>query len=64
MNVIYCDICEKKTGYNQVRLKMNKPRTGHGVNINWDLCSECGRTIEDAVRSIRNATPMVRELEA
>ena len=53
MKKTFCDICGSETGYNEVSLKMKEPRSGHGININWDLCSGCGKAIESAVRQIR-----------
>jgi len=51
VNITYCDFCGKETGYNEVTLIMREPRTGHGVNIKWDLCSKCGKAIEGLIRA-------------
>ncbi len=51
MKKTYCDICGDEVGYNAVDLELVE-RTGHGVKINWDLCFDCGRLIEKAVRTI------------
>ena len=53
VNNTYCDICGEETGYYEILLIMKGPRSGHGVNIHWDLCSKCGKAIEGLVRGYK-----------
>lgn len=53
VNINYCDLCGAETGYYRRRQRLYEPCTGHGVDIDWDLCPECGREVEKFLENLR-----------